>query len=456
MRKSVVLVLVFVFLAACIASIPASVSAGETENTWAPKAPMHVARRGVGVAAVNGRIYAIGGNGEKGAVGTNEEYDPVNDTWMFKAEMPTPRWGFAVAVYQNKIYCIGGYNGDGDVVGVNEVYDPATDTWETKASMRTVRVGLKANAVNGKIYLIGGYVPEGYHFRDPSFSEVYDPATNSWTSTAPLPNGTSGYASAVFDGKIYVMGGVSNVAVGNLTQIYDPETDTWSKGAESPWTIAYADAGVTLSVDAPRRIYVLSRDFNTADVVIRVFDPELGTWSSGAALPTGRRGASVAVVDDRLYAIGGYRTFNNSTIPFDWSGYYTVEYATNEQYTPYGYGAVPPVISIYSPTNNYSCNETNVSLTFTVNKPATWLGYSLDGQDNVTIAGNITITSLTGGLHNVTVYAKDQFENTGASETITFTVAKPEPFPTTPVIASAAAAVAITAALLVYFKKRRR
>jgi hypothetical protein len=84
------------------------------------------------------------------------------------------------------------------------------------------------------------------------------------------------------------------------------------------------------------------------------------------------------------------------------------------------------------------------------------VGYSLDGQDNVTVTGNTTITGLTSGLHNVTVCARDEFGNTGASGTIYFTIAKePEPFPTTLVATASAASVAIIGiGLLVYFRKR--
>jgi N-acetylneuraminic acid mutarotase len=115
-----------------------------TEDFWTTKAPMQVARSGLGVAAVNGKIYAIGGSNASGFapsiggsavlgnsyiggfVGTNEEYAPETDTWTYKASMPTPRIVFATAVYQNKIYCRGGKASDG-FTGVNEVYDPATD-----------------------------------------------------------------------------------------------------------------------------------------------------------------------------------------------------------------------------------------------------------------------------------------------------------------------------------------
>jgi N-acetylneuraminic acid mutarotase len=120
MRKCVALLLVLAFLAAsCImVAKPAFSSATVAEDTWAAKAPMQQARAGLGVAAVNGKIYAIGGsisNGQYppdvssgGFVGTNEEYDPATDTWTTKASMPTPRDYFAIAAYQNKVYCIGG------------------------------------------------------------------------------------------------------------------------------------------------------------------------------------------------------------------------------------------------------------------------------------------------------------------------------------------------------------
>jgi len=174
------------------------------------------------------------------------------------------------------------------------------------------------------------------------------------------------------------------------------------------------------------------------------YDPERDVWSTGAALPIARISFGVAVVDDILYAIGG----TNSMVL---SSYVT--FGDNQQYTPFGYGTISPVVAVVSPENkNYT--SSNVSLAFAVNKPASWMGYSLDGQDNVTITGNTTLSGLSSGLHNITVYAKDTFENMGTSETITFSIA--EPFPTTLVIASVASAVVVGAGLLVYFRKRNR
>ena len=112
----------------------------------------------------------------------------------------------------------------------------------------------------------------------------------------------------------------------------------------------------------------------------------------------------------------------------------------------------PPKISVLSPLNQ-TYSKSNVSLAFSIDKPVNWISYSLDGQQNVTITGNTTLTNMTNGLHTLTVYANDTYGNMGAS-TINFTVAKPAPFPPATIAAvSGAVTVVVVAGLLVYFKK---
>jgi len=120
--------------------------------------------------------------------------------------------------------------------------------------------------------------------------------------------------------------------------------------------------------------------------------------------------------------------------------------------------STPPEIKVLSPVNQ-TYDEPSVSLVFTVNEPFNWTGYSLDGEENVTVIGNVTLTDLSNGLHNVAVYANDTLGNMGVSEIINFTVAvpeqEPESFPVVPVaVASAVVAFAASAGSLVYFKKR--
>jgi hypothetical protein len=111
-----------------------------------------------------------------------------------------------------------------------------------------------------------------------------------------------------------------------------------------------------------------------------------------------------------------------------------------------------PVVSVLS-MENKTFGTSDVPLNFQVNESVSRVKYSLDCLNNVTVAGNTTLTGLPDGSHNVTVYATDEAGNTGASETIFFKV---ETFPTTVVIASVMTVAVISAGLLVYFKKRKR
>lgn len=124
--------------------------------------------------------------------------------------------------------------------------------------------------------------------------------------------------------------------------------------------------------------------------------------------------------------------------------------------------SAPPNISNLS-IENKTYNATDIPLNFTVNENISQVTYSLDGKDNVTIAGNTTLTGLSVGAHNLTVYAWDDAGNIGASQMVNFAVANmtsatlqpSEPFPTALVIAaSGASAAGIAVGVLVYFKKR--
>jgi hypothetical protein len=300
-----------------------------TDPAWVSKAAMQEPRSGLGVAVVYGKIYAIGGAGATGFSSTNEEYDPATNTWTFKAPMPTPRSAFGIAVYGNKIYCVGGYtNSSVPATAVNEVYDPATDTWTSKTSMLTARLNLRANVVNGKIYLIGGIpVPDIGR----TLNEVYDPASDTWTAKAPIPTGVDLYASAVVGSRIFVM-------KSGLTQIYNADSDSWSIGVAPPLNSLIPSAAIVTVSDSPVRIYLFGANaeggywmLTYQNFTTQIYDPTTGNWTVGTSMPTGRFDAGLAVVNDKLYLIGGYSYGARSGLSLNMPIIYS---AANEQYTP--------------------------------------------------------------------------------------------------------------------------
>jgi hypothetical protein len=433
MSKGLVLALALLSLLASCVIVANPVAANTvTQNSWAELAPMHQARAYPGVGVVDGKIYAIGGEAENGVVGTNEEYDPATNTWVFKASMPVPMSAFVTAVFQNKVYCIGS--------GLNEVYDPKTDTWENKS----------APSANGAVFVIDDKI----FLVGQSATLVYDTKNNSWTAKAAMPVPLKYYNSFIIDNKINVIGANSASFSTVLNQTYDTETNKWTMGTVPPFDIGYGSSAATSGVFAPKLIYFIN-DNGQGDYITQFFNPSNDSWGTGASMPTSRGEFNLAVLNDKLYAIGG-ATVSGEYLPgFTGYSYKTNYFATVEEYTPFGYGTVPPTISIDSLRSiDYSSNE--LALNFTTNKPVTSIAYSLDGQRNISISGNSTLTGLSSGKHNITVYASDTYGNMGASETVTFTIS--EPFPTTLAAAASGASIAaiIGIGLLIYFRKRNR
>lgn len=432
--------------------------------------------------------------------------------------MPTPRALFGIAVCQNKIYCIGGYTATVTSyfdLGVNEVYDPATDSWETKAAMPTPRNPVTAKVVNDKIYVLPLFdrvcevydpftdswttkTPPPYEIsgtlavvddkiysigRDPGswgyFVQVYDPANDSWTIRNPAPKPGLYAAADVTSGvnapkRIYLFEETA-------TSVYDPATDSWTFGAPMPTARACASATIindTFYVIGGRswqQIFLIEPStvneqytpflfgivpavgiYSPKNVTYTSTDVELNFWVNrstswiGYSLD-GRANITVSGNTHNLSLTGLSEGTHRLTV-------YTRNVAGDVTSSSTVYFTVdmsPPSIAIMSPQNK-TYGPANVQLAFTVNEKASWIGYSLDSQANVTITGNTTLPELSLGPHNLTVYAKDTAGYVGASETVYFTVAPQEPFPTALVVGAAAVTTAGGAAITLGVVTRRR
>jgi hypothetical protein len=81
-------------------------------------------------------------------------------------------------------------------------------------------------------------------------------------------------------------------------------------------------------------------------------------------------------------------------------------------------------VSVLSPLNNQTYMDSSLDLNFTLSIPSNWIGYSIDGQPPATIAGNTTLTGLSEGWHNVTVYATNVVGRKGNSESVYFKIGR--------------------------------
>ena len=250
-------------------------------NSWEDGGQMPVATHHTDFVRVGERSYLVGGY-EGSGFGPRTDgvwiYDPATGDWREGGSpMPTPQGGLALSVLDGKIHAIGGTVANPDVldrsehtvseldasVGTHEVYDPATDSWERLAPMPTPRNHHIAGTVDGRIYVTGGRILGAGGRATANMgitgTEIYDPATDSWSEGPPLPTGRSGSAGALLDGRFYVFGGEASDGTGR-----------------------------TFIVDVAER-----------------FDPARNAWERLPPMPSARHGFGAAVVDGRIYAVSG-------------------------------------------------------------------------------------------------------------------------------------------------------
>jgi Kelch motif len=201
-------------------------------DAWTTKGVPPTSRNFLSAAAINGIIYAVGGQveGSGGVVDASqllEAYDPATDMWITKADMPTGRDWVGVGAVNGILYAVGGYGRNTERQEL-EAYNPLTDTWTSKTPMPTPRSAPGVGVINGILYVVGGY--DHSTGKSVTTVEAYDPGTGTWNTTplTPMPTPRNGFGVAVIDGILYAIGGDNNNVISAVVEAYDPGTDKWT------------------------------------------------------------------------------------------------------------------------------------------------------------------------------------------------------------------------------------
>ena len=219
----------------------AYVPTGRFPGPWTQAAPVAIDHYGGFMDSDGTFAYEGGGYSFSTSENINQfgKFDPVANTWTPLAPVPDLSNGEASGVYApnvNKLFVFGGEDIEtATVVNTTRIYDIATNTWSTGAPMPDVRAFMGSGYFNGKIYLVGGYTTGNV---DPSFGQVweYDPVLNTWnTSRMSMPATLGGPGFGIINGHIYIAGG-RNLANTNLNTLYDYDiaANTWTTRANMP------------------------------------------------------------------------------------------------------------------------------------------------------------------------------------------------------------------------------
>lgn len=258
-----------------------------------------------GVGVMRGKLYVVGGRhyyGKDDTMNCTYRYDPIQNVWQRLSDMHEPRGSFTLVVLNGKIYAIGGERDSEVNMESVEVYCPNTNSWSFVHPLAHALCCHAASVWNGTIFLSGGfnsqyqclssmtfyhpergstylaelthdralhcmetlgdrlYVAGGVsceadgHLVDQLACEVYDPVANSWSAIMPFPVPHVGSASAVLEGKVYIIGGYCQEDYSDTKTVhrYDPATERWENMSVTPGPNTYIAACV-LPIPAHRR-----------------------------------------------------------------------------------------------------------------------------------------------------------------------------------------------------------
>jgi N-acetylneuraminic acid mutarotase len=223
----------------------------------------------------------------------------LHQLWARKASLVSVAYYGASASVGGILYSISGvqYDDDGSAYYQTAVdaYDPASDHWTSRAPIPTPRSDFGAVSVNGVVYVIGGFTGGG----KTGSVEAYDPATNTWTEKAPMPTARADLGVAVVGGIIYAVGGSDDTLGTIAVESYDPATNHWTVHASMPEGRVAFGAGVVGGT-----LYAVGGVPNPTSTVL-AYDPVADAWSWRPFMPTGRVTPSAGALGAKLYALGG-------------------------------------------------------------------------------------------------------------------------------------------------------
>ena len=134
------------------------------------------------------------------------------------------------------------------------------------------------------------------------------PNPGKWKVKAPIVQARSHCPPTTYKNKIYVFGGGGpQFASLNSVYAYDPATDTWEQRADMP---TLRSGSVTALIDD--RIYVMGGGFKQPNgqfrflTTVEIYHPETDTWESGPDLLMPHDYPAVAVLNGEIYVLGGH------------------------------------------------------------------------------------------------------------------------------------------------------
>jgi hypothetical protein len=262
----------------------------------------------VAVLLETGKVLLAGGSNTRSVpLDGAELYDPATNTFSLTASMRSRRDGaLAVRLRNGNVLIIGGEEGATLDATTAEVYSPEIGQFAPTGALHAKGYTTALSLNSGKVLVIG-----------PSNTELYDPSTGLFSVTGPMKTPRTKFAAALLpDGKVLVAGGQVDGAWGetvSVTEIYDPATGSFSAGP----AMTYKRFKLKQSVVTLKSGRVLIG--GGADQP-EVYDPGSKSFlvTSGTRLDGFLFSTATLLSDGRVLLVGGYQRPGGDGVDHAW------------------------------------------------------------------------------------------------------------------------------------------
>lgn len=274
------------------------------------------ARHESGFAEAGGKFYQIGGRGKRAV----NVFDPSTGRWEEGAPVPGNKElnHFQAVSIEKKIYVVGAFTGEFPLekpVADIYIYDTEINKWTIRQNIIPVsrqRGSMAAAVYDNKIYLSGGST-NGHTSGFVNWTDVYDPASDTWKALADAPHKRDHFQAGIYEGKMYVIGGRrTNLAGDKLfsdteqsVDVYDISGNSWKTLDPSSDLPTPRAGSATLVIQ--NKILIIGGESKQAKAhqEVEAFDPAQNIWIKMPPLANGRHGTQAVLFQNKIYIVGG-------------------------------------------------------------------------------------------------------------------------------------------------------
>lgn len=177
--------------------------------------------------------------------------------------------------------------------------------WVARTPMPLPRDNFATVVYDGKIYVLGGGDMTILSYPHPVTAtvQIYDPATDTWFVDFPMLYPATNHVAAVIGDMIYVAGGYTTSMFPVKTlQVREPGFGIWMRKADLP-----AERVESAAAAVGGLFYVFGgRDPASDTSTVFAYDPTLDQWTTRAPMPGARSRHRAVAIGDKSLVMGGY------------------------------------------------------------------------------------------------------------------------------------------------------